>query len=111
MNVEYPRAEFKNDPVIGKLYDMIAEAHKISQATKDHLLENRAINDFAERSRTFWVMDPKEKKPLYLHYDVLTWLHQPKDKPARFLVRIDSLTVYADKFSFEIHAKAKLDRN
>lgn len=50
---EFKRDFFKNDPVLGKLYEMIKKRHVVADHTEKTLIENRHIKDFCEEAKTF----------------------------------------------------------
>lgn len=98
---EFPRKFFKNDPVMGKLFDVIKRNHKVADHTAKVLYNNRHIKDFCEEARHF-VLLPGEK-PLYIHYDVASWYHPS----GAAQVKIESIGVYDDFLEYE---KARLGR-
>lgn len=92
---EFKRDFFKNDPVLGKLYELIKKRHIVADHTEKTLIANRHIKDFCEEARHFVFMDGKP--PLLIHYDVASWFK----KPMGVQVTIESIGVYDDFMEYE----------
>lgn len=88
----FDRKTFRNDPVMGKLFDLLAKDHKVPDYTKSLLFENEHIKDFCVLSTHFQVLYNHALKPLYVQYEVATGLNP--DDHNRALVCIDSIGVY-----------------
>jgi hypothetical protein len=93
---EFSREFFKNDEVMGTLFQLIKNNHKIASHTVKVLSDNRHIKDFCEESRHFMFL-PGEK-PLYIHYDVSSWYQEPEGAA----IKIESIGVYDDYLEYEV---------
>jgi hypothetical protein len=87
---EFNRDFFKHDPVLYKLYEIIKRGHVVADHTKRTLTENKHIKDFCEEARHF--MELPGLKPIYIHYDVSSWYHEPEGA----VIKIESIGVYDD---------------
>ncbi len=91
---EFPRSFFKNDPVMGKLFELIKSRHVVADHTAKVLFENKHVKDFCETSRTFVTMEGRPS--LFIHYDAESWFH-----PDGAIVKIISIGVYDDFMEYE----------
>ncbi len=94
--IEFKRNQFIDDPVFGKLHEVIKQNHKVAEHTRKVLLKNKRVKDFCEEARHF--VELSADKPLYIHYDVLSWFKRPN----RVEVRIESIGVYDDLLEYEV---------
>lgn len=92
---EFSRAFFKNDPVMGKLFEIIKSKHIVADHTERVLLKNKHIKDFCEEARHFVMMEGKPT--LYIHYDTASWFKEPMGVQ----VKIESIGVYDDFMEYE----------
>lgn len=93
---EFDREFFKNDPVLGKLFEAIKKNHKVAKHTEKVLYKNRHTKDFCEEARHF--VELSGKMPLYIHYDVASWWREPNG----VVVKIESIGVYDDFMEYDI---------
>jgi hypothetical protein len=93
--VEFDREFFKNDSVLGKLYEIVKQSHKVASHTQRVLIKNKHIKDFCEEARHYMML-PGEK-PLYIHYDVSSWYKEPDGVS----IRIDSIGCYDSFMEYE----------
>jgi len=94
--VKFEREYFMKDHIMHELYDMIKRKHQVAEHTMRVLKENRHIVDFCEEARHFVILPGNN--PVFLHYDVSTWLYSGSNVRVRF----DSIVVYDDELEYTI---------
>jgi len=105
---EFNRKEWKDDPVIGKLFNLIKDNHNIADHTIRVLNKNKQIKDFCEEARHF--VHLTGKTDIFIHYDVSTWLENNA-----YLVRVERVGIYNDFMDYErarlgsLHGKVPSD--
>lgn len=93
--VEFEREFFINDPVIGKVHEMIKEIHQVPDHTRTRLEETNQLGDIFIKSRHYVHM--ALKSDYYLHYDAESWF----DPEPTISVRITSITFYDNWQEYE----------
>lgn len=100
---EFTREMCKRDPeVLGKLFEIIKNNHRVADHTERVLLENAHIKDFCEEARHFSML--AGNKPIYLHYDVASWFKPPMGVQ----VKIEAIGIYDNFFEYETARMAKI---
>lgn len=99
MAVELEREEFMQDEVFYKLYKAIKNSHKVANHTIKTLMDNRDVENFCERACHY--INTEGPNPIWIKYEVETWLKQLEDGFVSFPVSIKKIYVFDDFLEFE----------